>query len=88
MFNRNKVEDKQKDKVSIKNVMNYASKKQKPIISESKLKVHITEVHFKIKTNKCELCGMEFSRKWVLTQHMKKLHENDCSRLQTNNFCF
>lgn len=33
--NRNKVEDKQKDKVSIKTVMKYASKKQKPIISES-----------------------------------------------------
>ena len=33
--NRNKVEDKQKDKVSIKTVMKYASKNQKPIISES-----------------------------------------------------
>ena len=35
IFNRNKVEDKQKDKVSIKNVMKYESKKQKPIISET-----------------------------------------------------
>ena len=33
--NSNKVEDKQKDKVPIKNAMKYSSKKQKPIISES-----------------------------------------------------
>ena len=56
------------------------------LCSKNKLKVHMLTKHSQKVTFSCSDCGKNFSRKWLLERHRKKMFETVCDQCE-DQFC-
>ena len=49
------------------------------------LRIHISDVHGKLKPNKCNFCGKRFAQKGVMVRHKNTVHSN--AKPYACNFC-